>query len=114
MNKQLWRCSRSLCGWLGTDDQKTVRKDGDKCFTYVCPACGCDSFYKAKPGEKPKTNLVAQEKVVGALWEFAAENKLELVHSTSCSDGTKCHLPAVGNALKRIMEAFGCAVVKVE
>jgi hypothetical protein len=61
---------------------------------------------------KPKFNQTAQDEVLSALWDFAAENSKVQPNAKRCSDGCQCNLAVVGMALDRIMTAFGYATVR--
>lgn len=56
--EHLAKCSRRRCGWIGTDAEMVMRKDTPQISTAVCPRCGCDSFYDAKPGEVARPTVV--------------------------------------------------------
>ena len=43
-----WICGRR-CGWQGRDEDKYERSDTLHLSTFVCPDCGCDSFWREKP-----------------------------------------------------------------
>lgn len=63
---EYWKCSRRSCHWIGTQDQKVGRPDsivGIAAFTLtvltmVCPICGRDSFYRAKPCEIERAKAI--------------------------------------------------------
>lgn len=63
-----------------------------------------------------ETNIEAQEEVVAALWEFArAQQNRE--HNCKCDTPGKevsVNLGAVGEALERIMRAFGYSVASID
>jgi hypothetical protein len=64
-----------------------------------------------------KRNFEAQEKVVSALWEFAADTKRRPAQERGCRNldlNVSLNLDDVGKALERIMAAFGCCVTPVQ
>lgn len=64
-----------------------------------------------------KKNLKAQEEVVKALWLFAKKQQEEQFDCISTfEDGTevKVNLDAIDNAMRSIMNSFGCYVIGIE
>jgi phosphoketolase len=64
-----------------------------------------------------KRNFEAQEKIVSALWEFAADTKGRPAQERGCRNldlNVSLNLDDVGKALEKIMSAFGYQVVSVQ
>ncbi len=63
------------------------------------------------------TDILKQEEVVSALWQFA-ENLQTKPHDAKRSEegkhSTSVHLPSVGIALERIMNLFGYEIVSIQ
>lgn len=72
------------------------------------------------PSSSPKKNMDAQERVVSALWDFAANLQFRPYagqRSTLVSGpnkGTVVSLEHIGTTLKEIMAAFGCEVTPID
>lgn len=69
---------------------------------------------------KPKYNQRAQDEVVSALWDFAANLQLRpakgILATTADgpNKGTKVSLAHVGQAMQTIMNSFGYSVAQVD
>jgi hypothetical protein len=64
-----------------------------------------------------RTNLIKQECVVAAIWEFARAEQHKPDDgcvATTLEDGTRASLKHVGDALAAIMETFGYDVLEVQ
>lgn len=69
-----------------------------------------------------RTNIVKQEEVVAALWDFAANIQLRpnegaakaTIASGQENAGTAVGLGHVGAAMKRILDAFGYTVIEIQ
>ena len=65
---------------------------------------------------KPKTNYEAQERVVSALWEFAAKQHAidPAKPITTSGSGVPMDLAAVRAAMEEILDAFGYTVMEID
>lgn len=79
MSAELWMCSRRSCKWIGSDEQKRevpLNRNDLRVIELRCPVCGCNSFYRAKPGavatDQPGKTPIRPGNTRALYWKDAA------------------------------------------
>ena len=85
MADKYWECSKQKCKWIGTDEEKEEKDNGD--FTdYICPVCWNESFY-AVEGERLEKYLaeknkpiIPTDKEINLVWGNANFGEMEKIN----------------------------------
>lgn len=84
---ELWRCSKRGCGWIGADEFKRKVKIERGWTELRCPRCGCNSFYRAKPGDEPSYSVLPHGVASGKFLMICTGES----YFTKIVDGGKLH-----------------------